>query len=237
MLPNDPELSHRHKIGIDNAKSAVGKPPKERKTQMNGTTTETRLEYFSTIGGISATESAGAIATITLAIIGLAGVFANIVTPVATIVIGAVFLMEAVLLNTTAKRLNSQSAGRTLRMANGITAGFFGGLAGIVLGILALFQTAPGNHIEVLLAVAVLVYGAALLVGGGAFSRLATTPETSTGTGTMSSGSLLIGLAAVVLGILAIIGLVPMTLVQAGLLSLGGCALFSGSNFASETTT
>lgn len=203
---------------------------------MNGTTTETRFEYFSTIGGISATENAGAIATITLAIIGLAGIFASTVTPIATIVIGAVFLMEALLLNTTAKRLNSQGAGRTLRMANGITAGFFGGLAGIVLGILALFQTAPANHIEVLLAAAVLVYGASLLVGGGAFSRLAATPETATGTGTMSSGSLLIGLAAVVLGILAIIGLVPMTLVQVSLLSLGGCALFSGS-IAGETTS
>jgi hypothetical protein len=203
---------------------------------MNGTT-ETRLEYFNAVGGISATQSAGAIASVTLAIIGLAGVYANIVTPVATIVIGAVFLMEALSLNTTAKRLNSQGARRTLGMANSITAGFFGGLAGIVLGILALFQTAPGNHADVLLAVAVLVYGTALLVGGGAFSRLAATPETSTGTGTMSSGSLLIGLAAVVLGILAIIGLVPMTLILVGLLSLGGCALFTSSNFAGETTT
>jgi hypothetical protein len=52
-----------------------------------------------------------------------------------------------------------------------------------------------------------------------------------------SPGSLLIGLAAVVLGILAIIGLVPMTLVLVGLMSLGGCALFSSSNFAGETTT
>ena len=125
---------------------------------MNGTS-ETRVEYFNGITGVSVTESAGAIGTIVLAIIGLAGVFANIVTPVATIVIGAVFLMEGVLLNATAKRQNSQGAKRTLGMANGVTAGFFGGLAGIVLGILALFQTAPGNRPEVLLAVAVLFMG------------------------------------------------------------------------------
>lgn len=199
---------------------------------MNGTT-ETRVEYFNGIASVSVAESAGAIGTVILAIIGLAGVFANIVTPVATIVIGAVFLMEGVLLNGTAKRQNSQGA----RRANGVTAGSFGGLAGIVLGILALFQTAPGSRPEVLLAVAVLVYGAALLVGSGTFSRLTATPEPSTGTGTMSSGNMLIGLAAVVLGILAIIGLAPMTLVLAGVLSLGGCALFSSSNIAGETTS
>jgi len=203
---------------------------------MNGTS-ESRIEYFNGIASASATGSAGAIGTISLAIIGLAGVFANIVTPVATIVIGAVFLMEGVLLNGTAKRLNSQGARRALGMANGATAGFFGGLAGIVLGILALFQTAPTNRPEVLLAVAVLIYGASLLVGGGTFSWLSAASEPSTGTGTMSSGSTLIGLATVVLGILAIIGLAPMTLVLAGLLSLGGCALFSGSNIASEATT
>lgn len=199
-------------------------------------TSDTHTEYFNGIAGGSLAEGAGAIATIILAIIGLAGVFANIVAPVAAIVIGAVFLMEGVVLNATTKRLNSQSAKRTLGMANSVTAGFFGGLAGIVLGILALFQTAPGNRPEVLLAVAVLVYGATLLVGGGAFSRLTATPEPSTTTGTMSSGGQLIGLGTVVLGILAIIGLVPMTLVLVGLLSLGGGALFSGPNIASETT-
>lgn len=198
-------------------------------------TSETHVEYFGGIAGGSIAEGAGAISTIILAIIGLAGVLANIVAPVAAIVIGVVFLMEGVMLNATARRLSPQGAKRSLGMANGMTAGFFGGLAGIVLGILALFQTAPGERPEILLAVAVLVYGTALLVGGGAFS-LTATPEPSTTIGPMSSGSLLIGLAAVVLGILAIIGLAPMTLVLVGLLSLGGGALFSGSNAVSETS-
>jgi hypothetical protein len=44
-----------------------------------------------------------------------------------------------------------------------------------------------------------------------------------------SSGQMLIGLGAVVLGILAVIGLSSLTLVLIGLLSLGASALFSGS--------
>jgi hypothetical protein len=40
---------------------------------------------------------------------------------------------------------------------------------------------------------------------------------------------MLIGLGAVVLGILAVIGLSSLTLVLIGLLSLGASALFSGS--------
>lgn len=192
------------------------------------------------LGGIasgSVTEGIGAIGTIILAIIGLAGVFANIVAAVATIVIGGVFLMEGVWGSAAARRLSQfQGIRPTLGVANGVTAGFFGGLAGIVLGILALFRAGPGTTTDMLIAVAVLVYGASLLVGGGALSRLTAFPSHDAGTASMAmgSGSLLVGLAAVVLGILAVIGLVPMTLVLVALLSLGGGALFSGSSIYSE---
>jgi hypothetical protein len=43
------------------------------------------------------------------------------------------------------------------------------------------------------------------------------------------SGNLFIGLAAVVLGILAIVGLAPMTLVLVGFLGLGADTFFSCS--------
>lgn len=200
------------------------------------TTSETHMEYFSGITNGSVTEGAGAIAAIILTIIGLAGVFADIVAPVATIVIGAVFLMDGVWGSAAARRLGSQSQGskRTLGVGNGTTAGFFAGLAGIVLGILALFRTMPGTRTDVLLAVAVLVYGAALLVGSGAIARLSAIPDTTNPAVAAGSGSMLIGLASVVLGILAVIGLVPMTLVLVGLLSLGSGALFSGSSVAAE---
>jgi hypothetical protein len=194
------------------------------------------------MAGNSITEGIGAIATIALAIIGLAGVFADIVAPVATIVIGAVLLMEGVLAGAAVRRLSSQGvSARQTGMGSGVTAGFFGGLAGIVLGILALFRTAPGASPDILLAVAVLVYGAALLIGGGTivrtlqFQNQTTAQDMSGATIATGSGSMLIGLATVVLGILAIIGLVPMTLILIGLLSLGAGALFSGSTVSSET--
>ena len=199
------------------------------------TTSETHMEYFSGIAGGSMTEGAGAIAAIILSIIRLAGVFADIVAPIAVIVIGAVFLMEGVWLGAATRRQNAQATRRSLGLANGVSAGFFSGLAGIVLGILALFRASPATSTDVLMAVAVLVYGSALLVGGGAFSRLAGTADTALAT--VNSGSLLVGMAAVVLGILAVIGLVPMTLVLVALLSLGGAALFTGPSFNNETAT
>lgn len=199
------------------------------------TTSETHMEYFSGIAGGSMTEGAGAIAAIILSIIGLAGVFADIVAPVAVIVIGAVFLMEGVWLSAAIRRQGAQANRRNLGLANGVSAGFFAGLAGIVLGILALFRASPTTSAGVLMAVAVLIYGAALLVGGGAFSRLAGTADAAMAT--VNSGSLLVGMASVVLGILAVIGLVPMTLVLVALLSLGGAALFTGSSYYNETAT
>jgi hypothetical protein len=196
----------------------------------------------SVLGGIaggSITEGIGAIGAIVLSIIGLAGIFANTMAAIATIVVGAVILMDGGLAGLAGHRLHSQGANerQTQELGGGVTAGFFGGLAGIVLGILALFRPIP----DTLLAVAVLVFGAALLLG---ISRLhwqsqyqtQTSAPNALGTAVApASGGLLVGLAAVVLGILAIIGLVPMTLILAGLLGLGASVLFSGSAMSSAT--
>ena len=184
------------------------------------TTSETHMEYFTGIAGGSLTEGIGALATIILAIIGLAGVFADIVAPVAAIVIGAVFLMEGMSASAAIRRQNSHGTKRVPGMANGVTAGF---------------RTGPAASPDVLLAVAVLAYGAALLVGSGTISRLTMAQDSFSAAAATSSGSMLVGLASVVLGILAIIGLVPITLVLVGLLCLGSGALFSGSSLNSET--
>lgn len=192
------------------------------------------------LGGIAAssiTEGIGAIGTIALAVIGLAGLYAYEMAAIATIVTGAIILMEGGLVSLACRRLAVLSAGErhARELGGGVTAEFFGGLAGIVLGILSLFQPAP----DTLLAVAVLVFGAALLLGGGTVSRLSwllqtqsqtSSPDTTGAIAAMGTGGhMLIGLATVVLGILAIIGLAPMTLILVGLLCLGASALFSGS--------
>ena len=200
---------------------------------MNGTseTQMSRETYLSGMVGGSVTENVGAIAAMILAILGLAGILATLLAAIATIIIGAVMLMDGVAVSAAARRLHSH--------ATGVTAGFFGGLAGIILGILALFKTIP----DPLLSVAVLVFGAAMLLGGGVVSRLNwmlqlrnSVPQEAAGpVFTAGSGSLFVGLGTLVLGILAVIGIVPLTLVLVGLLTLGAGALFSGSAATADT--
>ncbi len=186
-----------------------------------------------TLTGGSVTEGIGALGTIVLAILGLAGIFTNIVASVAAIVIGAVFLADSMLARAAVSTLNAQ--GISSGIGSGMSAAFFAGVAGIVLGILSFFHTAP-----VLLAVAVLVYGAALLLSGGGLARLGwllSSPldSRSEGAAETGSGSVFMGLSVTVLGILAVIGLVPMTLTLVGFLCLGAGAFFSGSNTAMQS--
>ena len=197
---------------------------------MNGSQTQTHPLAFASG---SVTEGIGAISAIVLAILGLAGAFTNIVASVGTIVIGAVFLADSMLAKSAAHTLHIQGAS-AWGMGNGVTAGFFAGIAGIVLGILSFFQMAP----EHLLSVAILVYGGALLLSGGTLARLNALlhqPQSIAGPAApagLGSGSVFMGLAVTVLGILAVIGLVPMTLLLVGLLCLGTAALFSGEQIA-----
>lgn len=196
---------------------------------MNGQTINHPLHRIwpETIAGGSVTEGIGAFSAMILAILGLAGIFTNIVASVATIVVGAVFLAESMLAKSAAQILSSQ--GTATGAGAGMGAGFFGGVAGIVLGILSFFHPMP----EKLISVAVLVFGAALFLSGGTLARLNTLLNQPQGAvAVSSSGSPFIGLAVTVLGLLAVIGLVPMTLALTGLLCLGAGALFSGTPVA-----
>ncbi|MGH7941773.1 MAG: hypothetical protein ACREFR_11955 [Limisphaerales bacterium] len=177
----------------------------------------------------SVTEGLGALATIALAIVGLVGIYTNIVAAVATIVIGAVFLADSMLARAAINSLNAQGMRVT---GGGMTASFFTGLAGIVLGIISFF-----HYSGQLISIAVLVYGGGLLLSGGMLARLnwlaSGSPEA--GNATLAggeNGNALMGLGVAVLGILAVIGLVPMTLALVGLLCLGAGAFFSGSGTA-----
>ncbi|MGH7980502.1 MAG: hypothetical protein ACREE6_14090, partial [Limisphaerales bacterium] len=131
---------------------------------MNASETHPLHRYSTETLGGSVTEGIGALATIALAIVGLVGIFTNIVASVATIVIGAVFLADSMLARSAVSTLNAQGI-RT--WGGGMNASFFAGLAGIVLGILSFF-----HYSTVLISIAVLVYGCALLLSGGTLARL-----------------------------------------------------------------
>jgi hypothetical protein len=117
---------------------------------------------------------------------------------------------------------------------------FLVGVAGIVLGILALLGIAT----EVLTAVAVIAFGAALLLSSNSVRHLyvlqssvsrsaAPRPGSELLAGEMASGSagiqMLAGLAAIVLGILAVVGINQNVLMLAALIVLGATVILTGS--------
>ncbi len=168
----------------------------------------------------SAMEAFGAMAGIALAIVGLAGVFPSTMAAIATIVLGAAILLEGGSYGASQVVRTGTTEMQTAR-SGGISADLLGGIAGIVLGILALL----GVDALTLLSVALLVFGASFLLSS--FSAAEVNPMAS-------GGGVLIGLGAVVLGILAVVGQASLTLVLVGLLALGVHALFSGTTFGAR---
>ncbi len=157
-----------------------------------------------------------------LAIVGLAGLVANLMASIGTIIIGAAILMDGM-------AYRQFPAHSRWAQTRGLSAEFLGGVAGIVLGILALFGTYPA----ILLGVALIVFGSALFLNTIEFLQWQRFAGAQEGVASQDAhafafgpgGQLMVGLAAVVLGILAVIGLSPLTLTLVGVLGLGFSAL------------
>ena len=158
------------------------------------------------------------IAVIALAIVGLAGALAPTLAAIATIVTGAAILIEGGSWEAGIAVAAAGSEARATALSRSPSAEALGGVAGIVLGILALLGIVP----ETLVSVAVLVFGATLLLSGSPFSEKAWFSGAA-------DGQLLLGLGVSVLGLLAVIGISQMSLILVGLLVLGVAGLFGGS--------
>lgn len=201
---------------------------------MNGSQTQTHhLHWYlpETVAGGSMTEGVGDFCVIVLAILGLIGVFSSAVAAIATIIVGAVFLADSVMVSAAARALSEHASSR---IGSGMSACFYAGIAGIVLGILSFFHTAPAQ----LLSVAVLVFGSSLFLSGGTLSHLKVLLNHPQGTSMpISSGGTFIGLGVTILGILAVSGLAPLTLSLVGLLCLGIAALFSSAPYETAHET
>lgn len=125
-------------------------------------------------------------------------------------------------------------------LASGVSTEMFGGLAGIVLGMLALVGVKP----LVLLPVAAMVFGGALLLGGAAQPDLVyLAPERNpklarvTYSAIQTSGGvmILVGIASVVLGILAVLSVGPiLTLTLVALMAIGVALVFAGGALAAR---
>ncbi len=169
------------------------------------------------MAGGSAMEAIGALAAIALSIVGLAGVLSNTMAAICTIIVGAAILIEGGAFGA-ARWAMATAEGTSSVAGGGVSAEFLAGVAGIVLGILALL----GVSAPTLLSVAVLGFGASFLVSGMVSFQ-------SNWFASVSPAHVFVGLAATVLGILAVIGLDQMVLVLVGLLCLGAGSLFRGS--------
>lgn len=193
-------------------------------------------------GGLA--DAIGGIATIVLAIIALAGVHPEVILPIAVIVFGAALLIQGgTMLSEYASIIFPAGAAGAPSEQIGVgslSTLFLVGVAGIVLGILALLGIETG----VLSAIAVIAFGSALLLSSNSVRNLymlqssaSRSAASHSGTellaGEMASGSagvqMLAGLAAIVLGILAVIGINQNILLLAALIILGATVILTGS--------
>src|SRR5262249_44298677 len=124
------------------------------------------------VTGGSMIEAIAGIAAVVLAIFGLANVLALPLLSVAVIVVGVGLVFAGAAMAVRRTRLLTDTAGFQVSAAEfgggGMGIEVLAGLAGIVLGVLALIGLVP----VVLNAVAALVFGAALLLSSGGTARL-----------------------------------------------------------------
>ncbi|HEY5312596.1 MAG TPA: hypothetical protein VIK18_08750, partial [Pirellulales bacterium] len=164
-------------------------------------------EHVRQVPGSSVVEAAVGLAGVVLAILGLVGVAPPYMAAIATLAIGAALAFQGA-------AWHARTGGTT------VSAEFTAGLAGIVLGILAILGIEPA----ILIPVAVLVFGAGLLLSSGSTMNFGS--ETAL---TGSGSHVLCGIAGIVLGIIALISTAALTLSLVALLALG-CAVSLGSN-------
>jgi hypothetical protein len=183
-------------------------------------------ERTSAYGGFA--DAIGGLVTVVLAIIGLAGVHQGLLVAIAVIVFGVALMIQG------GAMLSESSV-------------FLAGGAGIVLGILALLGIEAGG----LTAIALIVFGAALVLSSNAVWHLYTLKHAAMASGAaesmtgsevlasqMASGSAglqaFAGIAAVVLGILALAGtgVDSVVLILVALLIVGITFVLSGSTWS-----
>ncbi len=186
----------------------------------------------------SVAEAIGGLAAVVLSIIGLAGVLPTDMLSITTILVGLNLVFQGGALCSRCSALWESSVGRRSRggiFNDFMSASFFGGVAGIVLGVLSLIRM----DTLMLAAVAAIVYGGSLLLDSGFSLRinafeLAAQPATGRSdvvthevASNAAGAQILVAVGAIILGILAVVGYAPMTLSLVAFLSLGASVLMT----------
>ncbi len=191
------------------------------------------------VAGGSITEAICGAGTVVLAIIGLAGTVPGFMASVATIAFGVALLAQGGAIAARYSRLLRETTPHTWDARNDIGGGmgaeFLAGGAGVVLGILGFL----GLGTATLIPIAVIVFGGALLLGSSATADLGALGAPTAyerfahiarqASAAASGAQVLVGIAAVVLGIIALVGIDPVLVTLVALLVLGASVVFSGT--------
>lgn len=207
-------------------------------TQFSGMQRPTHGASFA-VGGSLAEGICGA-AAIVLAIIGLAHADWGMLAAVATIVTGAALVFEGAA--TTARSVKFSAGQFAETEGAALSVEFLAGITGVVLGVLAIL----GIEASILVSAAVIVFGASLMLESIATSRFSMTsvggelpgesPRMMAVSSAASGSQVLVGLAAIVLGIIALVSAsaAAATLNLVALLVVGGGILLTGTAVSSR---
>lgn len=182
-------------------------------------------------------EALAGIGAIVLGILGLVGIVPTVLAAVATIVVGAALVVQGAGMVARYARLIS-GAGTPVQVetaSSGLSVEILGGVAGIILGILALINI----HSLPLMAVATIAFGGTLLLSAGMVSGLsaagvggnepvaaASRQASIAGAGTQA----LIGGAGAVLGIIALVRPThTLGLILVAMIAFGAAILLAGT--------
>ena len=194
------------------------------------------------------TEGAAGIAVIVLAVIALAGTSSGALASIVTIIVGVGLMVQA--FNSVAEnsKVMATNAASVPDLGGEVMVDGLSGFTGIILGILAL----AGINTPYLVSSALIVFGGALLLSGAIGLPLRASQNTVPGgqaqavsyRGSAATGGMeiLIGIAAIVLGILSLILVGSWALALVGFIAVGAALLtvsatFSGTIMRLFTTT
>jgi len=188
--------------------------------------------------GDSMAEGIAGMGAVALAIIGLANVYPVLLASIAIMTVGVALAFEGGAVSARYSALNGERFTKMDAAAHwgGVAALFLAGASGIALGILSLVGVIP----MVLIPVAAIVFGSALMLDSGANERLSglearhsetfsVSEDVVKKTARASAGiQVLVGIGSIVLGILALVGIAPLVLSLVVMLSVGAVELLTG---------
>lgn len=209
-------------------------------TKLNGWEVVMEKQELGILEGGNIPVILSGIAAAALAIIGLAGIAPRILASVAAISIGASLILAGIAVAAERRKLLSETVGSGIESPTmfSFSLGFevIGGITSVVLGILALLNIYP----TILLGANVIVLGVTFLAMSITDARINNFKLELLGKSKVGKLSyeavkatidiqVLVGIGLGTLGILAIIGIVPMILILVSYLSAGIALLFKGT--------